>query len=159
VRGVVTGPGRCVHFTRSQQRQRSNEYDNDNVRRQRLPFNAADDEALPARARTRLQQTVSTHCCNTSRMNVRYSVSRTTRKSPMNRWRVWLTTFLFSVVIDLELCVAETSPADNDKTFRLARCRVRCLASLKVSSYVASLHHTYFVTLCLNYTDQGANMH
>ena len=97
-----------------------------------------------ARARKRSLRTVVTR--STSRMNVRYSVSRTTRRSPMNRWRVWLTTFLFSIMIDLDLGAAQTSHVDNDKTFRLARCRVRCLASLKVSSYLASRHHTYFVT-------------
>jgi len=55
----------------------------------------------------------------------------------MNRWRLWMTIFLFSVLLDLDVCV--TSLGYGDKTFRLARCRVRCLASLQVSSNLTCL--------------------
>jgi len=56
----------------------------------------------------------------------------TTPKSLITR-RLWLTTLLFAVAVDLYAGVAEVTPPDDDKTFRLARCRVRCLASLQVS--------------------------
>ena len=67
-----------------------------------------------------------------SRMNTRHGVSWQTRRSQTNRWRLWLTILVFTILVDLNVCV--TSLGDGDKMFRLARCRVRCLASLQVSS-------------------------
>ena len=48
--------------------------------------------------------------------------------------RCRLTSFLLVAMVMLDACVAESLLGDGgDKTFRLARCRVRCLASLQVS--------------------------
>jgi len=46
---------------------------------------------------------------------------------------------LVTAVVDLDVCLAEVSTGDGDKMFRLARCRVRCLASLQVRSYLVPL--------------------